>query len=255
MTGSKVTVEQLQARKREGRKIAALTAYDYPMTRLLDEAGVPLLLVGDSLGMVVLGHPDTTRVTMADMRHHVAACARARPRALLAADLPYRSYDTPGDACRHAQQLIEAGAEAVKAEGGAEILAQVKAMTDANVPFLGHLGMLPQRVVEEGGYRKKGRSAGEAERLLHDAMALEAAGAFAIVLELVVAEVAARITREVSVPTLGIGSGADCDGQILVTHDLVGAFPWFTPRFVAPKARLGDAFKRAVETWKREVEG
>jgi 3-methyl-2-oxobutanoate hydroxymethyltransferase len=255
MLAGKVTVEFLKSRKAAGAKIPSLTTYDYPMTRLLDEAGIPLLLVGDSLGMVVLGHPDTTHVTMADMLHHVRACARAKPRALLAADLPYQSYQTPEQALENARALQSAGAEAVKAEGGRAILPQVQALTAASIPFIGHLGMLPQYVIEEGGYRKKGRSPAEAQALLADAEALTQAGAFALILELVIPEVAAEITRRVPVPTIGIGSGPACDGQILVTHDLLGAFPWFTPRFVKPKLSLATPIRQAVTEWMQEVRG
>ncbi len=157
MTGTKVTADTIRAMKGRGEKIAALTAYDFPMTRLLDEAGIPLILVGDSLGMVVLGYPDTTHVTMAEMEHHVRAAARGKPRALLAADLPYRSYETVADAVANAKRLAAAGAEAVKAEGGREILEQVRAIVASGIPFLGHLGMLPQHVLEEGGYHVKGK--------------------------------------------------------------------------------------------------
>jgi 3-methyl-2-oxobutanoate hydroxymethyltransferase len=191
---------------------------------------------------------------MDDMVHHVRACSRARPRALLAADLPYRSYETPLDAVLNARRLLEAGAEAVKAEGGEVILPQVKALKSEGIPFIGHLGMLPQHVLEEGGYRKKGRSAAEAECLERDAHALVDAGAFCIVLELVMPEVAARITASVPVPTVGIGSGSDCDGQILVTHDLVGGFPWFTPGFIRPRVQVGSAARDAVRSWRQEVE-
>lgn len=248
----KVTVADIRARKGR-RKIAALTAYDYPMTRLLDEAGVPLLLVGDSLGMVVLGYPDTTHVTMAEMEHHVRACARAKPRGLLGADLPFRSYDTEADAVANARRLAAAGAEYVKAEGGRSILPQVKAIVAAGIPFLGHLGMLPQHVLEEGGYHIKGKRAEEAAALVADAQALAEAGVFGIVLELVTPAVAREITARVPVPTIGIGSGPDCDGQILVTHDLTGSFPWFTPRFVKPRAACGEQLKTAVRGWMDEL--
>jgi 3-methyl-2-oxobutanoate hydroxymethyltransferase len=238
----------------KGREpIAALTAYDYPMTRLLDECGVPMLLVGDSLGMVVLGYPDTTHVTMAEMEHHVRAGARARPNGLLAADLPYRSYDTPDEAVANSRRLIAAGAEAVKAEGGRAILDQVRAIARAKIPFVGHLGMLPQHVLEEGGYHKKGRSDAEHESLLADAKALTDAGAFAIVLELVVPDVAAELTRTVGVPTIGIGSGPDCDGQILVTHDLFGTFPWFTPKFVKKQLNSAEQMRATVADWKTSL--
>lgn len=250
---NKVTPGNLREWKAAGRRIAALTAYDYPQTRMLDEAGVPVLLVGDSLGMVVLGYPDTTQVTLGDMEHHVRAAARARPRALLVADLPYRSYDTPDQALASSRRLIAAGAEAVKAEGGEEILPQVAALVAEGIPFLGHLGMLPQHVLEEGGYRIKGRDEAQRAKLLADARALERVGAFGIVLELVTPPVAAEISRALAIPTVGIGSGPDCDGQILVTPDLVGTFPWFTPKFVRKRLDSAGAMQGAVREWMREM--
>ncbi len=235
----------------KGREpIAALTAYDFPMARLLDEAGIPLILVGDSVGMVVLGYPDTTLVTMADMEHHVRAVARAEPRALLAVDLPYRSYETPAAALENARRLVESGAEAVKGEGGRSILPQVQALVAQGIPFLGHLGMLPQHVREEGGYHIKGKRPEERAALMADAAALAAAGAFAVVLELVTPDVAAEITASIPIPTIAIGSGKQCDGQILVTHDLVGAFPWFTPKHTRPLAECGAAMREAAVRWK-----
>ena len=237
------------------RPVAALTAYDYPTARLLDEAGVDLLLVGDSLGIVVLGHPDTTSVTLADMEHHVRAVARAGTRAPVGADLPFRTYDTPSMAVESARRLLDAGATWVKAEGGREILPQVEAILASGIPFCGHLGMLPQHVLEEGGkYRVKGRDDAGRAGLLADAAALEAAGAFACVLELVTPPVAAEITGAARrMLTIGIGSGPDCDGQILVTHDLVGAFPWFTPKFVTPRVRTGEAIRDAAAGWVRDL--
>ncbi|HXJ57976.1 MAG TPA: 3-methyl-2-oxobutanoate hydroxymethyltransferase [Verrucomicrobiae bacterium] len=253
MTAAKVTPNEVRLMKVRGEPIAALTAYDFPMTRLLDEVGVPILLVGDSLGMMVLGYPDTTHVTMSEMEHHVRAAARARPRALLGADLPYRSYETAAEAVANARRLINAGAEAVKAEGGRTILEQVKAIVGEGIPFLGHLGMLPQHVLEEGGYHIKGRKDAERQALLEDARALESAGAFAIVLELVKSSVAKEITDLVSIPTIGIGSGPHCDGQILVTQDLLGTFPWFTPKFVTPRTRGAEHFQLAVTAWMESV--
>jgi 3-methyl-2-oxobutanoate hydroxymethyltransferase len=234
--------------------IAALTTYDYPLTRTLDEAGIPLLLVGDSLGMVVLGFPDTTHVTMQHMEHHVSAAARARPAALLAADLPYRSCDSPDLAVSNAQRLVAAGAQAVKAEGGRLILDQVKAIVAQGIPFLGHLGMLPQSVLQEGGYRVKGRSPSEHQALLADARALAEAGAFAIVLELVSPPVAREITCSIAIPTIGIGSGPDCDGQILVTHDLIGMYPGFTPRHVKPRLDVAAQIRAAVQAWQQDLQ-
>ena len=232
-------------------KIAALTAYDYPMARLLDECGVPFLLVGDSLGMVVLGYPDTTHVTMAEMEHHVRAAARAKPQALLVGDLPYRSCDTPEQAVENSRRFIAAGADAVKAEGGRDILPQVRAIIAAGIPFVGHLGMLPQHIVEEGGkYRIKGRDDEGHAKLLDDAAALAEAGAFAVVLELVTPPVAKEITEGFPFATLGIGSGPDCDGQILVTHDLFGTFPWFTPKFVKQQLNAAEQMRAMVQEWR-----
>jgi 3-methyl-2-oxobutanoate hydroxymethyltransferase len=251
----KITVETIRAMKTRGEKIAALTAYDYPMAKLLDEAGIPFIHVGDTLGMVVLGYPDTTHVTMADMEHHVRAVARAKSHALIAADLPFGSYDTVEKAVTNAHRLVAAGADAVKAEGGREILPQVRAIIAAGISYCGHLGMLPQHILEEGGkYRIKGRDEVGRTKLLADAMALEEAGAFAIVLEIVTPPVAKEITEKISIPTIGIGSGPDCDGQILVTHDLIGMFPWFTPRFVKPKANCAEEIKTAVAAWKNSMQ-
>jgi 3-methyl-2-oxobutanoate hydroxymethyltransferase len=250
---SKITVDSICAMKSRGEKIAALTAYDFPMAKLLDECGVPFLLVGDSLGMVVLGYPDTTHVTMAEMEHHIRAAARAKPAALLGGDLPFKSYETVADAVASAKKLSAAGAEFVKAEGGREILPQVRAIIAAGIPFCGHLGMLPQHVLEEGGYHIKGKKEEEHQRLLADAKALADAGAFAIVLELVTPPVAKEISELVAVPTIGIGSGLDCDGQILVTPDLTGSFPWFTPKFVKPKVNCAGEIRSAVGAWKSSL--
>lgn len=254
MTGDKVTAESLCAMKARGEKIASLTAYDFPMTRLLDEAGVPLILVGDSLGMVVLGYPDTTQVTMAEMEHHVRAAARAKPRALLVADLPNRSYDTAESAVRNARRLVAAGAEAVKAEGGREILEPVRAIIASGIPFMGHLGMLPQHVVEEGGYHLKGKDNAQRQSLLADAEALAGAGAFAVVLELVAPAVARELTRRIPIPTIGIGAGPDCDGQILVTPDLLGMLPWYNLKHVKPKLNAAEQMRAVIQQWKKGVE-
>jgi 3-methyl-2-oxobutanoate hydroxymethyltransferase len=254
MNSQKITVETTRAMKSRGEKIAALTAYDFPMAKLLDEIGIPLILVGDSLGMVVLGYPDTTHVTMAEMEHHVRAAARAKPNALLGGDLPFMSYDTVENAVSNSKKLAAAGAEFVKGEGGREILPQVRAIIAAGIPFCGHLGMLPQSVVEEGGYRIKGKKESEHLKLLDDAKLLANAGVFAIVLELVTPPVAKEISEKISIPTIGIGSGEDCDGQILVTPDLIGTFPWFRPRFVKPLANCATEIKSAVSAWKNSVE-
>jgi 3-methyl-2-oxobutanoate hydroxymethyltransferase len=254
MTGDKVTAETMRSMKARGEKIAALTAYDFPMTRLLDEAGIPLILVGDSLGMVVLGYPDTTHVTMAEMEHHVRAASRAGPRALLAADMPYRSYETVETAVANARRLADAGAEAVKAEGGRAILNQVRAIIAAGIPFLGHLGMLPQHVLEEGGYHIKGKHEAERQALLADAEALASAGAFAIVLELVTPPVAQELTGRLPVPTIGIGAGPHCDGQILVTLDLLGMLPWYDLKHVKPRLNAAEQMRAVVKEWKKAVE-
>ena len=253
MNTAKITVARIRAMKAHGEKIAALTAYDYPTAKLLDEAGIPLLLVGDSVGMVVLGYPDTTHVTLPEMVHHVRAAARARTQALLGADLPFKSYETAEAAVANARQLVAAGAEFVKAEGGKEILPQVQAIVAAGIPFCGHLGMLPQHVLEEGGYHIKGKKEAEHQKLLADARLLAEEGAFAVVLELVTPSVSREISAAISIPTIGIGSGPDCDGQILVTHDLTGSFPWFTPRFVKPKVNCAAEIKSAVAAWKSSV--
>jgi 3-methyl-2-oxobutanoate hydroxymethyltransferase len=252
MSTTKITPEIICAMKGRER-IAALTAYDFPMTRLLDEVGIPLILVGDSLGMVVLGYQDTTSVTMDEMEHHVRAAARVKPRALLAADLPYQSYRTVDEALANARRLVTAGAEAVKAEGGRAIEPQIRAITSAGIPFLGHLGMLPQSVREEGGYLVKGKVEAEREALLADAKALESAGAFGVVLELVSPPAAAELTSKLAIPTIGIGSGPDSDGQILVTNDLLGLFPWFTPKFVKPKLNAAEQMRAVVEEWKKMI--
>ena len=248
---TKITPATIRAMKHRGEKIAALTAYDYPMAKLLDECGVPLLLVGDSLGMVVLGYPNTTLVSMVEMEHHTRAAARAKPKALLGADLPFHAYETPEQAVANARRLIDAGAEYVKAEGGQDILPQIRAIIAAGIPFIGHLGMLPQHVLEEGGkYRIKGRDDVGHAKLLADAAALAAAGAFAVVLELVVPLVAQEITAQFPFATIGIGSGPDCDGQILVTPDLLGTYPWFTPKFVQPKLQAAVQMRTAIQEWR-----
>jgi len=253
MRPAKVTADTIRAMKTRGETITALTAYDFPMARLLDQVGIPFILVGDSLGMVVLGFPDTTHVTMTDMEHHIRAVARAKPQALVVADLPYRSYETAADAVTNAKRLISAGAEAVKAEGGHEIIEQVRAIVAARIPFCGHLGMLPQHVLEEGGYHIKGKKETEHQSLLADADALVAAGVFAIVLELVTAPVANEISQRIPIPTIGIGAGPDCDGQILVTPDLLGMLPWFSLKHVKPKLNAAEQMRAVVSEWKASV--
>jgi len=252
-SNQKITPEWVASAKSRGERIPALTAYDYPTARLLDEAGVPVILVGDSVGMVVLGYPDTTHVKLEEIRHHVAAVARAKTKALVVADLPYHTYQTAEDALKNARTLMAAGADAIKLEGGVAVLPEINAIREAGIPLMAHIGMLPQSVKEEGGYKIKGRSDADKERLLADAIAVEKAGAFAVVMELVEAELAREITGRLTIPTIGIGSGSHCYGQILVTHDLVGAFPWFRPKFAVAKADVASAIRGAAEAFVRDL--
>jgi 3-methyl-2-oxobutanoate hydroxymethyltransferase len=235
--------------KRRGEKITALTAYDYPTARLLDESGIDIILVGDSLGMVVLGYEDTTQVTLDEMLHHTRAAARGVKSALLVGDMPIHTFDTPDEAVATAKKFIEAGAQAVKLEGGVSHAAHIAAITRAGIPFMAHIGMLPQQVREQGGYKVKGKTQSEAGALIADARAVEKAGAFSVVLEIVLPETAKQITNAISIPTIGIGSGEHCDGQILVTHDLIGLFPWFTPKFVSPEARVAEEIRKAARAF------
>ncbi|MCH7227007.1 3-methyl-2-oxobutanoate hydroxymethyltransferase [Haloferula sp. A504] len=252
MTG----VEKAQALRdrKGGARIAALTAYDYPTARLLDESGIDLMLVGDSLGMVALGFPDTTHVTLEHMRHHVAAVARAEPTALVLADLPIHTYPDPDTAVANARLLVEAGAEAVKLEGGIRQADKVRAITEAGIPVCGHLGMLPQRVLEEGGYHKKGRTPEQLDALREGAWALIEAGVFAIVLESVVQEAAGELTATLPVPTIGIGCGeTTCDGEVAVVTDLIGSFPWFVPPFARPEADVAHSIRTAAAAYVQRV--
>lgn len=243
----------IQARKGQ-RPIAMLTAYDYPTARLLDEGGIDILLVGDSLGMVVLGFPDTTHVTMEHMLHHTAAAARAKPQALLVGDMPIHSYETPEQAVANARRLVAAGAEAVKLEGGTRQAEKICAITQAGIPVMGHLGMLPQRVLEEGGYRKKGKTPEQTEAIREGAQDIIAAGVFAIVLESVVPEAACFLTSALAVPTIGIGCGEHtCDGEVAVITDLLGSYPWFVPPFARPQADLAGATSEAVVRYLAQV--
>lgn len=232
--------------KRRGERITALTAYDYPTARLLDESGLDVILVGDSVGMVVLGYEDTTEVTLDHMLHHLRAVRRGVKRALLVADMPIGTYQTTDQASETARLLIKAGAEAVKLEGGVTHVAQIEAIVAAGIPFMAHIGMLPQSVRAEGGYKVKGRSPAQAEALMQDARAVQSAGAFSVVLEIVTPDTARLISAALEIPTIGIGSGNGCDGEILVTHDLIGFFPWFTPKFVAPEANVAEQIRKAA---------
>lgn len=236
------------------RRISALTAYDYPTARILDEAGVDLILVGDSLGMVVLGFPDTTHVTLEMMVHHTAAVARGVNNALVIGDMPIHSYDTPAQALATARALVESGADAVKLEGGIRQLEKIRAIIEAGIPVIGHHGMLPQRVLEEGGYKKKGKTEAESCAIMEGALALQEAGCFAIVLESIVPELAEKITTHLTVPTIGIGckppSGKQtCDGEVAVITDVTGSYPWFVPPFATPRADVASEIKHAVQTY------
>ena len=254
MNEHKVSPPMFRAMKQRGEKIAALTAYDYFTAKIMDEVGVELILVGDSLGMAVLGYENTLPVTMDEMVHHTKAVARAKPNALLVADMPFMTYSTVEQALHNAGIFIQAGAEAVKLEGGEPVIEQVRALVAAGIPVLGHIGLLPQAILETGGYKIQGRKPESAERLVQDAKLLEAAGAFAIVVECVVAEVSTAITKAVSVPTIGIGAGSGCDGQILVSNDMLGQFTWFTPKHVKRYANLAEEMREAFAAYKKEVE-
>jgi len=237
------------------QKITCLTAYDYPTARLLDEAGVDVILVGDSLGMVVLGHENTLSVTIEEMLHHTRAVRRGTRRALVVADMPYGSYHADlGDSLHNAMRFVkEAGAEAVKVEGGERRLELISRLTEAEIPVMGHVGLTPQSVNALGGYRVQGKTADAAEQLIRDARAVEAAGAFAVVLEAVPRELAAQITRELRIPTIGIGAGPDCDGQILVVHDLLGLTFGQTPKFARQYANVGEIITKAVREYCDDV--
>lgn len=237
--------------KASGGRQAWLTAYDYPSARLLDESGIDLILVGDSLGMVVLGQKDTVDVTLGEMIHHLKAVRRGVSRAPVAVDLPSHTYDTPDQALESARLLLEAGADAVKLEG--HLPEVVSTLTKQSIQVIGHLGMLPQHVREEGGYHRKGKSEEEANRLIQASIDLQAAGCCAIVLELVEASLSDIISHKLDIPTIGIGSGTGCDGQILVTSDLLGLQPWFRPSFVKPKADLATPFREAVQEFIKET--
>lgn len=247
----KNTVITFKQSKAEGKKISMLTAYDYSTAKLMDEAGINAILVGDSLGNVVLGYEDTISVTMQDMIHHSAAVARGAKNAMVVVDMPFMSYQTSVyDAVVNAGILMKEGrANAVKLEGGKEICPQVTAITNAGIPVMGHLGLTPQHINTLGGHRVQGKTEDAAQKLLDDARALQQAGAFAIVLECVPAKLAKKITNELSISTIGIGAGADCDGQVLVYQDMLGMFSDFTPKFVKKFANVGEVMKTAFKAY------
>jgi 3-methyl-2-oxobutanoate hydroxymethyltransferase len=244
----------LQLKRSKGARLAMLTAYDYPSAHLVAEAGVDLILVGDSLGMVVLGYDSTLPVTVEDMVHHTKAARRGAPEAFLVADLPFLSYGTPAQALENAARLMkDAGADSVKLEGGEEVVPIVEALVRAGVPVLGHVGLTPQTASALGGYKLQGKDVDTARRVSDGAAALERAGCWGVVLELVPAPLARLITGRIGIPTIGIGAGPDCDGQVLVFHDLVGLFTGFTPTFVKRYAEAGTAIKDAVTRYAEEV--
>ena len=259
----KITVPSILERKTRisqqnslAAKITCLTAYDYPTARLLDEAGVDVLLVGDSVGMAVLGYDSTLPVTLEDMLHHTRAVRRGTKRALLVSDMPYGSYhDEPAEAVRRALRFVkEAGAEAVKVEGGERRMDTISRLVDAEIPVMGHIGLTPQSVNTFGGFRVQGKTAEAGEQILRDAHAVEAAGAFSIVLESIPRDLAARITSELRIPTIGIGAGPDCDGQVLVIHDLLGMSFGHKPKFVRHYANVGEIISRAAAEYCRDVQ-
>lgn len=256
MADVKVTIPEIQARKQSGEKITVLTAYDYPWALLVDRAGIDMILVGDSLGMVVLGYPDTVSVSMDEMVHHLKAVNRAVARALVVGDMPFGSYNvSAAKAVENANRLMKEGrADAVKLEGGCQMAETVAALVRAGIPVQGHIGLTPQTASALGGFKVQGQSAEAARSLIADARALAAAGCFSIVLEAIPAPIARLITEAVAVPTIGIGAGADCDGQVLVTHDMLGLFDRFTPKFVKQYARLSETVAEAIAAYKRDVQ-
>jgi 3-methyl-2-oxobutanoate hydroxymethyltransferase len=250
-----MTIPEFQRHKRDKKKLIVVTAYDALFTRIVEQAGIEAILVGDSLGVVVQGKANTLSVTMDDMLYHTKIVAGAAQRALVIGDMPYMSYQASSeDALRNAGRFLQAGAQAIKLEGGAVVVDRVAAMTSIGIPVMGHLGMTPQSVHRYGGYKVQGKESDHALALLNDAKALEAAGAFAIVLEAIPAELAKTITEQLTIPTIGIGAGPHCDGQILVLYDLLGLFDNFVPKFVKPYAHLKADALQALRRYKEEVE-
>jgi len=252
----KVTTHTLKVKKEKHELISMLTAYDYPTALLVDQAGIDAILVGDSLGMVVLGYENTLPVTMEDMLHHCKAVARGSQNALLIGDMPFLSYQiSVPEAVRNAGRFLqEAGMDAVKLEGGRERCEAIKAIVATGIPVMGHIGLTPQSVNQLGGFRPQGKTAAAAKRLLEDAILLEEAGCFSIVLESVPAQLAELIKKRLSIPTIGIGAGVGCDGQVLVFHDLLGMFDRLKPRFVKVYAEIGKEIVAAVAKYREEVE-
>jgi len=252
---AKITAPAVIALKRKGEPITVVTAYDYPTARIADQAGVEILLVGDSVGTVVLGYESTLPVTMDDMLHHTRAVTRAKPSALVVGDMPFMSYQASDEqAVLNAGRFVqEGGADAIKLEGGARVAGAVRRIVEAGIPVMGHLGLTPQSVLAFGGYKVQARGEADQERLIADARALEAAGCFSLVLEGIPARLGAAVTRELQIPTIGIGAGVNCDGQVLVTHDLLGLFLGHRPKFVRRYAELGDAMRDAFARYVADV--
>lgn len=250
------TITDLLNKKAEGQKITMLTAYDYPFAHLVDEAGIDMILVGDSLSMVIQGNETTLPVTMEEMLYHTKIVVKATKRAMVIGDMPFMSYQTTvEEAVRNAGRFVkEAGAHAIKLEGGREILRQVKAITEAEIPVIGHLGLTPQAILRMGGYRLQGKLPEQAKRIKEDALSLQEAGAVAVVLEMIPSELAKEITESLRIPTIGIGAGPHCDGQVLVIHDILGLFEKFTPKFVKKYANLKENILEAIKQYKEEVE-
>ena len=250
-----VTVSTFLKMKAEGKKISMITAYDYTTARLVDESGIDSILVGDSLGNVILGLGDTVSVTMEDMIHHGAAVARGAKNALVVVDMPFMSYQSSVyDAVVNAGRLMkEARANAVKLEGGVEVADRIRAIVDCQIPVCAHIGLTPQGINALGGFKVQGKTADSARKLLEDAHAVEEAGAFAVVLEAIPAELAARVSAELTIPTIGIGAGAGCDGQVLVNQDMLGMFHDFTPKFVRRFAEVGDVMLEAYRAYDAAV--
>lgn len=250
-----MTIPEFTQHKKQGKKLTVVTAYDALFTRIVEQAGLDVILVGDSLGMVVQGKSNTLSVTMEDMLYHTRLVAQAAKRAMVIGDMPFMSYQASvEDAVRNAGRFLQAGAAAVKLEGGISVIDRVEAMTRFGIPVMGHVGMTPQSVNQAGGYSVKGKAQDEAETIVSDAKALEAAGAFAVVLECMPTELAQRITEALSIPTIGIGAGQGCDGQVLVLYDLLGLFDDFVPKFVKPYAHLKADALQALRRYKEEVE-
>jgi 3-methyl-2-oxobutanoate hydroxymethyltransferase len=251
----RISINQIKEMKEKGEKITMLTAYDYPIARLIDELGIPMILVGDSLGMVVLGYESTIPVTIEEMLHHTKAVVRGTRKALVVGDLPFMTYHiSTADAQRNAARFIqEGGAQAVKLEGGVNIAEKVSAIVGCGIPVMGHIGLTPQSINQLGGYRVQGRTEEAAERLLEDAKALEQAGAFAIVMETVPTPLATLITQRISIPTIGIGAGNGCDGQVQVVSDILGLFTDFVPKHAKQYANLASTIRTAITEYDREV--